>query len=347
MIEIRELDKDNGRKLWLECFPEDSEEFVSWYFKTVFTEGYGVYDGSELLSMVSIVDATMALRRRPVRANFQRAVATTASARGKGYASMLQKYVLNLLYDRGEGMCSLNTDIHDFYAQFGFSTYVAKELLRIMPSESGRYKLYTSARDIPYSTLGGLSQLYFDELRGRTGWLLRDSQTFERILTSELDFTGNTLIVAFDEKNIVSGYAIGRQEEESFVAYEAIAKPRHWGSLTRGAGDMGLSYFDRPFCGDSGTETGMARIVNVKRIVDNLILEDGECIVGISDPVIEENNDNWHIFSEAGKTKATRTRAMEDISVGIGQFTRWVMGSIDSDAPELFSPCKRSLVDRY
>ena len=91
----------------------------------------------------------------------------------------------------------------------------------------------------------------------------------------------------------------------------------------------------------------MARIVNVKRIVDNLILEDGECIVGISDPVIEENNDNWHIFSEAGKTKATRTRAMEDISVGIGQFTRWVMGSIDSDAPELFSPCKRSLVDRY
>ncbi len=138
MIEIRELDKDNGRKLWLECFPEDSEEFVSWYFKTVFTEGYGVYDGSELLSMVSIVDATMALRRRPVRANFQRAVATTASARGKGYASMLQKYVLNLLYDRGEGMCSLNTDIHDFYAQFGFSTYVAKELLRIMPSGIGQ-----------------------------------------------------------------------------------------------------------------------------------------------------------------------------------------------------------------
>ena len=272
MIEIRELDKDNGRKLWLECFPEDSEEFVSWYFKTVFTEGYGVYDGSELLSMVSIVDATMALRRRPVRANFQRAVATTASARGKGYASMLQKYVLNLLYDRGEGMCSLNTDIHDFYAQFGFSTYVAKELLRIMPSESGRYKLYTSARDIPYSTLGGLSQLYFDELRGRTGWLLRDSQTFERILTSELDFTGNTLIVAFDEKNIVSGYAIGRQEEESFVAYEAIAKPRHWGSLTRAAGDMGLSYLVRPLCGYSGTEMGMARIVNVKRIVDNLIL---------------------------------------------------------------------------
>ena len=67
MIEIRELDKDNGRKLWLECFPEDSEEFVSWYFKTVFTEGYGVYDGSELLSMVSIVDLSLIHISEPTR----------------------------------------------------------------------------------------------------------------------------------------------------------------------------------------------------------------------------------------------------------------------------------------
>lgn len=347
MIEIRTLETPGAKKLWLECFPEDSEEFVSWYFKTVYKEGYGVYDGDDLLSMLTIVNCNMALRRRPVRANFQRAVATTAAARGKGYSSMLEKYVLNMLHKRGEGICTLNTYIHEFYEQFGFSAYVNKDMLRIMPSESGRYKLYSSAKDVPYSTLNGISQLYFDQLRGRTGWLLRDSQQFERTMTSWLDFGENTLIVAFDEKNAVTGYAIGVSKEDAFVAEEAIAKPTHWGSLSRAVGDMGLSYFDRPFCGDDGDETGMARVLNVKRIIDNLILEDGECIIGITDPVIEENNDNWHIFSEKGKARATRTRASEDIAVDIGQFTRWVMGAVDIEAPELFSPCRRSLVDRY
>ncbi len=130
--------------------------------------------------MVSIVDATMALRRRPARATFQRA---TASARGKGYASMLQKYVLNLLYDRGEGMCSLNTDIDVSSDSHLRCESSSRELRR---PNRGRYKLYTSARDIPYSTLGGSIR----RAARRTGWLLRDSQTFERILTSELDFTG-------------------------------------------------------------------------------------------------------------------------------------------------------------
>ncbi len=362
-MEIRRLeeqDRTKAKELWEEVFAEDKGKFTDWFFDVRFRPErcFGVFaEDGLLLSMAHLAQVPICIRGRQMPSNFFQGVATRKSEEGKGYASSLQKFMLQTLYEEGAEVAALNTFIHPFYERMGFATYAFKSEERVLASHVGDVEQYEYSALVPLETLEAMTALYQEKMREYNGWIVRDAAYFRTYLTDCLDISGCTLLISTLDGEFC-GYAIVKEEDAVLRAVEAVYRaPEALEDFASAAGDRGLEAFCYPsFDTSRGAPGAMLRVVNVKKLADQLPLEEGECAFGIQDPVIKQNNATWHFFSQNGKVKATPTRTDASIQLTIGEFAKlamgmdFVMSGIDASihkVKRMFSRCKRGIFEQY
>ncbi len=90
---------------------------------------------------------------------------------------------------------------------------------------------------------------------------------------------------------------------------------------------MGASHCEKAYC-------GMARVVNVKRVLEMAKFRgSGTLIIQIADTIVPENNNTFLLRFENGvANEVSTTNAPPDISLGISDFSRLIVGACDTSA---------------
>lgn len=90
---------------------------------------------------------------------------------------------------------------------------------------------------------------------------------------------------------------------------------------------MGAGQCDKVYC-------GMARVVNVIKVLKMAkYLGSGSLVISITDTFISENNNTFYLRFENGVAQEVYiTNAMPDISLGIADFSRLIVGACDTSA---------------
>lgn len=80
--------------------------------------------------------------------------------------------------------------------------------------------------------------------------------------------------------------------------------------------------------------SGMARVIHAEKVFMAARYQgEGSLSIGITDPYIEENNGTFHIsFSNGRAQKVRRDQSPSDISMGIQDFSRLIIGVLDTGA---------------
>lgn len=90
------------RKLWEEVFPEDTKEFLDYYYfiKARTNEIYVIEEDGDIRSMLQLNPYTMQVNDQKFPSNYIIAVATQKEYRGRGYMGSLLKKSMEDMYAR-------------------------------------------------------------------------------------------------------------------------------------------------------------------------------------------------------------------------------------------------------
>lgn len=242
------------KELWQLCFPEDDESFLNWFFSAVFYGGMGAFVEGNLVSMALTKKVELALRAERVPSYLIRGVCTAPDYRGKHIGSNVMEKLMERAYHEGIGACVLVTDIPEFYERIGFCAYCWQGVRQFSTADKGEY----STSVTPHS----MARIYHAFMQKKSGFILRDENTYSELLTDWVVYSGAKLICA--KKGMLDvGYAAGTCKNGVFCTIEAVL-PNDYALLCvrHAAKDMGCSKVEIPTC-DKKTETAaMLYIVN-------------------------------------------------------------------------------------
>ncbi|MBQ9942439.1 MAG: GNAT family N-acetyltransferase [Christensenellaceae bacterium] len=313
-------DVQKGKALWETVFPEDKGTFADWFFDSVFDPLRAVGEFTEdgkLLSMLHMGDYPIRVRGTAFDGHFMQGVATRPEEQGKGYSSQLIRRCLRRLYEQRCEMTALVTFIGPYYEKFGFATYAEKKPVFIAKEKAAAAERYAKLAELSDEDLAAIMELYNKVNADKNGWVQRNEAYFKRYLTDCMDISGLTLFVVRREGR-VAGYGLAYEKDGLFVAVEAVFENDAARAALECAPGESVPKVHLP--------DAMMRVLHVKRFVEKLHLPEGECVLGITDPVIEENTGSWHFFSQNGRVKATPTRADASVQLTIGEFSQLMMG---------------------
>ncbi|MDR1562879.1 MAG: GNAT family N-acetyltransferase [Dysgonamonadaceae bacterium] len=115
------------KDMWKQCFPDDEDEFVEFYFREVYSRNNTlVYlKGKEPVAALQMIPFTLNSNGKTYTASYLSGVMTRPDSRRKGYISKLILRSLKIMSRRGCAYSILMPQelwLFDFYKQFGFKT---------------------------------------------------------------------------------------------------------------------------------------------------------------------------------------------------------------------------------
>ena len=216
-IEIRIMNEEEferSKKLWLECFPEDGEDFVALYYSNRTKPEYalGAFDGSgEPVAMLHMIPVKMRFGGSLESVCLVSGVCTKPRYRRRGYSAKLFETAFDVMSDRGFAAAVLQPFRAGFYERFGYRFFVSRNIATVSnvmlePHSSDCSMLPDASK---------LLSLYDSFSNGFSGCTARDEQYFETFI-KEYSLPGAELIMT--EQGCCAGYA--EDEGEVFSATE-------------------------------------------------------------------------------------------------------------------------------
>lgn len=121
----RKLNKEEHfrtRELWEAVFPEDTPDFLDYYYsvKTTDNEIYVIEDEKQIVSMLHLNPYQMRIGDEIYKTHYIVAVATDEKYRGRGFMTTLLNHALQIMGDREEPFTFLMPAAEAIYRPFGF-----------------------------------------------------------------------------------------------------------------------------------------------------------------------------------------------------------------------------------
>jgi GNAT superfamily N-acetyltransferase len=120
-------------ELWKSCFPEDSEEYIRYFYRENFSRiRVPVYSlNGKIVSMIHLMDAVFANGTDEYPVQFVYAVGTRPDCRGKGILQSLLLSVFDSAKENGYGMfLKPSPELMNYYTRIGFA-------------EDSRFRIFT------------------------------------------------------------------------------------------------------------------------------------------------------------------------------------------------------------
>lgn len=292
--------RDAILRLYREAFGSlDGNEWVRWYFDTVYTdhEGFVLEAGNPPVAVSALMmhDYTMLWHGRHVPIGYIAGACTTRDARGQGNMKRLMDKALQAAYERGHVFSTLipaNDHLYFFYDKFGYSTVFFVDEQR-----------YTSAH--VFARVEGYEAVEptypaFAHLEGLLDGAVQHTEVQYADILDDLDHDhGEVFAVAHSETGETRAMAFaverhGVAEVRALLGTDPDAQETVLAEVSAHWPDKSVAVWaPAPEGTPPGLRSrGMARIVNVQAMLDVLALSDPKIhqTVRVRDHVIKANN---------------------------------------------------------
>lgn len=118
-------EQDRTKPLYREIFPEDTEEFLDFYYRERPKRILAMEEDGEIIAMLHLNPFLFSFFGKEITASYIYAVATKKEKRRQGIMGELLHYGFQLLKEEGEAFCVLIPVSESIYSPYGFRT-VAK-----------------------------------------------------------------------------------------------------------------------------------------------------------------------------------------------------------------------------
>lgn len=297
------------RRIWRECFPDDTQEWMDMYFRRAYTEecALTLEISGEIVSSLLLQPYGITFHGHTVAASYISGAATRRKARGHGYMHTLMNEALNASCERGDMVCTLipaQEWLRFYYSGFGFASVFYRTIERYTSVHpfpiDGTYRMVSDA---------DTTQLYDAFCRMMDHRACHVIHSYDQFVTIMEDnrLSGGVFRAVEDCDGHISGMAWGMPEVESDtirvveLLYDNLdarnatlheiqcAKPGHSLTIMAPASDKinGMAKY------------GMARVVNARQVL-GIIAEaypDLHVTVRVSDSVIAMNNHTYELVN--------------------------------------------------
>lgn len=296
-------DKNKTRQLFEEIFPEDSKEFLDYYYtyRTATNKVLCKYENDNIISMLHLNFYSLYINNTIYKTYYIVAVATLESYRKKGYMSSLLKNAMKDMYKEDVPFTFLRPAKDEIYLPFDFTyIYNHNELgLNALKDIKEVYVTENDIYDICNFTNKFLSKKY-------NTFVKRDSLYFSNLLAEVKSENGN--IIKFMRNNKLLGYYV------------------YWGTNEKIVRAI-FDYNDLSYIKDT-KKLVMARIINLEKIFESIKKDnDLYLYINITDNIIKENN-GLFILDKYG-IKKTNESNLNTLNIDISNLTSVCFGYED------------------
>ena len=134
-------EQERTKALYREIFPEDTEEFLDFYYKERPKRILAMEEDGQIIAMLHLNPFLLSFFGKEITASYIYAVATKKEKRRQGIMGELLRYAFQLLKEEGEVFCILIPVAESIYSPYGFRT-VAKLSKEESEAEEGINVLY-------------------------------------------------------------------------------------------------------------------------------------------------------------------------------------------------------------
>ena len=132
-------EQERTKKLYREIFPEDTEDFLDFYYKKRPKRILAMEEDGEVIALLHLNPFLLSFFGKEITATYIYAVATRKDKRKQGIMGELLRYSFQLLEEEGEAFCFLLPVTEQIYTPYGFQT-VAR--FSLDEQEISDYQLY-------------------------------------------------------------------------------------------------------------------------------------------------------------------------------------------------------------
>ena len=134
-------EQERTKALYREIFPEDTEEFLDFYYKERPKRILAMEEDGQIIAMLHLNPFLLSFFGKEITASYIYAVATKKEKRRQGIMGELLRYAFQLLKEEGEVFCILIPVAESIYSPYGFRT-VSKLAIEESEPEDGIKVLY-------------------------------------------------------------------------------------------------------------------------------------------------------------------------------------------------------------
>lgn len=318
-MDIRYLsaeEKEKSRQLYETSFPEDSEEFVDYYYseKCVDNKILVMEDYDRVVSMIHLNPFKVSLYDHEADVHYIVAVATDEEYRMQGYMRQLMEQVFHDMYQAGEPFTFLTPANPDYYYSCGFEYW--ENQIQLHQDQDGVW----NGRQRIHAAVDGdcemLAKFSNETLKGQFDlYVLKDEAYYKRLIKEQECDGGHVIVI----KETAADAALENSSASDNEKVNGIF------CMHRG---LGL-YIREPIMSHSCSEEiqakMMGRVLNIEAFCGMIkSVEKISMDVRIRDTMIPENEGCYHIEIDETGGSAKRIYDFEpersmDIAE-IGQF---------------------------
>ena len=134
-------EQERTKALYREIFPEDTDEFLDFYYKERPKRILTMEEEGQIIAMLHLNPFLLSFFGKEITASYIYAVATKKEKRRQGIMGELLRYAFQLLKEEGEAFCILIPVAESIYSPYGFRT-VTKLAIEESEPEEGINVLY-------------------------------------------------------------------------------------------------------------------------------------------------------------------------------------------------------------
>lgn len=359
------------RKLWEYCF-DDSDEFNDWFFENRYQPQNTLVasDNGHIASALQLLPYTIQLRDQQMVSSYIVGVSTWPEDRGKGHVTHLLRYALEEMRRREQWISILLPFKYEFYRKYGWETCYSHVIysgsVEAFNSYCGKFEVTGQFRPVNKAEdICLLNKCYLQFAKGLNGYVLRDSQDWDRVLNDIRLEQGHMRV--YVEGEYILGYIIYYiQDRQFFIRELAFADEKSKLAILRfvlAHSDIidqiqwkapyineerlilqkfGISYTENPFV--------MGRIVDVTKTFEQILggLDDIELDITLKvvDRFLEWNNQTYDIKSSGEETVISSVSRNPDAEIDIKTLAQLLWGyvspgqAIDYNMVKVFNPSK-------
>lgn len=140
-------EQDRTKPLYREIFPEDTEEFLDFYYRERPKRILAMEEDGEIIAMLHLNPFLFSFFGKEITASYIYAVATKKEKRRQGIMGELLHYSFQLLKEEGETFCVLIPVSESIYSPYGFRTVAKLAIEEGEEEESKREKSSKNSAD--------------------------------------------------------------------------------------------------------------------------------------------------------------------------------------------------------
>lgn len=300
-MQLRKLDAiehNCTRKLWEEVFPEDSKEFLDYYYfiKARDNQIYIIESDGDIRSMLQLNPYALQIGERQHVCNYIIAVATQEKYRSRGFMRKLLTKSMQAMYGQKEPFTFLMPAAAAIYTPYDFRFIYSQNRDTLYGSDTPPS---VTIRDAVPGDCRAMTALFYECIGGDYQiYALRNDRYYQTMILEQQSENGGVRLM--EQKGRIVGMFAYARDGDTLEIREPLYLPAFKGEYQKAVGRLreGSKAPARILAGESTNESKkkpliMARIVHLETMLQAMKVKSGQsidCSFAVLDTILTKNS---------------------------------------------------------